>query len=272
MSSASDWTTSDWPSRTLTVGDVDLVVHDSGGDGPAVLLLHGLAGHAFEWWPVVSRLVRTHRVIAFDQRGHGGSTRRPGDVSRDAFVAEVLGVVEALDCAPVLLVGQSMGAHTALLTAAARPDVVRGLVLVEGGVGGGGEAASTEATDWFRGWPLPFPDRAAAVEFFGGGVAGQAWAAGLAETSDGLVPRFDVEVLQRAILAVHAEERWAEWEAVEAPVLLVAAEHGPMVEEMRRMVAAQPHARLVEVAGASHDVHLEAADRIAEEIRGWAGA
>nr|WP_217641551.1 alpha/beta hydrolase-fold protein [Actinopolyspora alba] len=50
------------------------------------------------------------------------------------------------------VVGQSMGAHTALLLAARRPDLVGRLVMVEGDVGGGGDAAA-------RGLPRAFVAR-----------------------------------------------------------------------------------------------------------------
>ena len=62
---------------TVTLNGVDLQVIDSGGDLPTVMLLHGLAGHAEEWDEVARCLTARHRVIAFDQRGQGRSTRRP---------------------------------------------------------------------------------------------------------------------------------------------------------------------------------------------------
>jgi pimeloyl-ACP methyl ester carboxylesterase len=60
---------------------VSLSALDFGGAGPAVVLLHGLAGYAGEWTDTASWLREGHRVLALDQRGHGGangSRRRPG--------------------------------------------------------------------------------------------------------------------------------------------------------------------------------------------------
>jgi pimeloyl-ACP methyl ester carboxylesterase len=96
-----------------------------------VLLLHGLAGHAGEWVDTAAALTDCGQVVALDQRGHGRSETHPGDVSRDAFVADVAFVIDALELAPVVLVGQSMGANTAFLTAAAYPERVAGLVVAE---------------------------------------------------------------------------------------------------------------------------------------------
>lgn len=96
---------------TLDRGDVRLAVTDTGGDGPPVVLLHGLAGSARELLPTAAALADRHRVVLLDQRGHGGSTRRPADVSREAFVADVVEVLERLlPGERVRLVGQSMGA------------------------------------------------------------------------------------------------------------------------------------------------------------------
>ncbi len=68
---------------------VRLFCTDHGGDGPPLLLLHGLAGHCGEWEALAARFAATHRVIAFDARGSGASTRRPGDVTRAAHVSGV---------------------------------------------------------------------------------------------------------------------------------------------------------------------------------------
>jgi alpha/beta hydrolase family protein len=80
---------------------------DFGGAGPAILLLHGLAGHASEWAETAGWLTQGHRVLALDLRGHGGSERTPDDVTRAAHVADVAFVIEGLRLGPVVLVGQS---------------------------------------------------------------------------------------------------------------------------------------------------------------------
>lgn len=100
------------------------------------MLLHGLAGHAGEWEATARPLGRRHRVVAVDQRGHGRSERYPGDVSRAAYVADVVAVIERLGMGAVALIGQSLGGHTAMLTAAACPELVDALILVEAGADG----------------------------------------------------------------------------------------------------------------------------------------
>src|SRR5690349_6794687 len=82
-----------------------------GGSGDhAIILLHGLAGSGQEMMATAEALLPDHRVIAVDQRGHGHSTRRPRDLSREAYVEDVVAVIEQLAGGrPVTLVGQSMG-------------------------------------------------------------------------------------------------------------------------------------------------------------------
>src|SRR6266511_2165482 len=91
---------------------VSLACLDFGGDGPPVLLLHGLAGHAAEWAETAGWLTAYHRVLALEQRGHGRSDRAPTDVSRAAYVIDAVAVIEALALQPVILIGESLGGHT----------------------------------------------------------------------------------------------------------------------------------------------------------------
>ncbi|WP_425471231.1 alpha/beta fold hydrolase [Xylanimonas allomyrinae] len=78
------------------------------GAGPAVVVLHGLAGSASEMVPTAQAL-EGRKVVLVDLRGHGRSTRRPGDLSREAYVRDVVRVIEREANEPVDLVGQSMG-------------------------------------------------------------------------------------------------------------------------------------------------------------------
>jgi pimeloyl-ACP methyl ester carboxylesterase len=126
-----------WSERTIVRDDgIRISCRDWGRSQPPVVLLHGLAGHAGEWDVIARHLSPRHRVVAIDQRGHGASERHPHDRSRAAYVADVIAVLDQLDCRQSVLIGQSLGGHTVMLTAAAHPDLVRALILVEAGPGG----------------------------------------------------------------------------------------------------------------------------------------
>jgi len=239
---------------------VDLACLDFGGSGPPVLLLHGLAGYAGEWAETASWLVRRHRALALDQRGHGHSTRAPDDVSREAHVADVAFVIERLALAPVVLVGQSLGGHLAFLLAARRPDLVRALVVAEAspdadprGVG------AKRVRSWLEGWPVPFPSREEAVAFFGGpSLYAHAWSAGLQRREEGWWPRFDVEVMERTLREGTRRDHWSEWERIACPALVVRAGEGyNSAEDLQAMAARLPGARFRDIPGAGHDLHLD---------------
>jgi pimeloyl-ACP methyl ester carboxylesterase len=167
-----------WMEQRVIRGDVELWCSDTGSDRPAVMLLHGLAGHAGEWSRTVDHLRSTHRVVAFDQRGHGRSTRHPVEVSRDAYVHDVAAVATALGISRMTLVGQSMGGHTAILAAARHPELVERLVLVETGVGGGGPAVTAAVAGLLSSWPVPFVDHSAARACYESGWCGHGVSSG----------------------------------------------------------------------------------------------
>lgn len=257
--------------RTVLRPDgVWIAVTDLGGDGPTVVLLHGLAGSSRELLPTAHALPG-YRVLLVDQRGHGASTRLPDDLSRDAFVGDVVAVIEELvPGRRATLVGQSMGAHTAFLVAAARPDLVEGLVMLEGHVAGNGDPGEAAGLgSYFESWPVPFEDEAAARGFLGDDAIVNAWVADLLQTDDGLVPRFDASVMQRTIEAVH-EPRWQEWEALQVPTLAVFAKHGMFSDaDKDELVRRRPETERVDLADGSHDAHLDAFDEWTDVLHHW---
>lgn len=112
---------------------VELAVTVFGGAGAPVVLLHGLMSCARSWRPRVAALRPYGRVLAPDARGHGRSGRPAGRADADAawspqrLADDVVELLETLE-APAALVGHSMGGVSALLAAAARPDLVSAVV------------------------------------------------------------------------------------------------------------------------------------------------
>ncbi len=236
---------------------VRLACAEHPGLGPPVVLLHGLAGYAGEWEPTAAALAPAHRVLLPEQRGHGRSGRRPADVSGSAFAADVAWWLERLAAAPAVVVGQSLGGQVALLVAARRPELVRGLVVAEASPGF--EPAAVQAVrEWVERWPVPFPSRAAAEAFFDRSPAwAEAWAGGLEARGDGLWPAFDLETLLAALKGVGSEASWEAWAAVRCPALIVHASAGERGDDVARMLEAHPGARAVAIEHAGHDLHLD---------------
>ncbi|GAA4923046.1 hypothetical protein GCM10025777_40340 [Membranihabitans marinus] len=107
-----------------------------------------------------------------------------------------------------------MGAHTAFLAAHARPDLVSQLIMLEGHVAGGKEPEDSQAIgEYFRTWPRFFGSTDEAKQTLGNSPLGRAWTADLEATSEGLQPRFDADIMESTIAAVHYP-RWQEWESL----------------------------------------------------------
>src|SRR4051794_5806973 len=119
------------PARTVLVPDRgEFFVRDSGGPGPAVMLLHGwMFGADTNWFPVFGALQDAgYRVLAMDHRGHGRGLRSPDPFRLVDCAADAAAVVRELGAAPAIAVGYSMGGPVAQLMARDHRDTVAGLV------------------------------------------------------------------------------------------------------------------------------------------------
>jgi pimeloyl-ACP methyl ester carboxylesterase len=258
--------------RTVSASDgVNISYSVFDGAGPAVVILHGLAGSSREFVRTAQALAG-RKVVLIDQRGHGLSTRLPANTSREAFVADVVQVIEVEESNAVDLVGQSMGGHTAMLVAAARPDLVRRLVLLEANEGGGSSNDHTAIGDYFRSWDVPFTTRESASATLGVGPLAQAWVADLQELPNGFCPRFDPDVMVATISAV-AVPRWNEWQTVAARTLVVYADQGMFTEEQKNaFVSRGANVSRTDLADASHDAHLDGFDQWISALRDFVNA
>jgi lipase len=101
-----------------------------------VLAIPGVSSSHTIWRPTVRELVDRDRVcvLAPDLRGRGRSVALPGPYGLEAHVADLLAVLDDADVQNATLVGHSMGAYVATAVATARPDVVAGVVLIDGGL------------------------------------------------------------------------------------------------------------------------------------------
>jgi pimeloyl-ACP methyl ester carboxylesterase len=238
-----------------------MVEEDFGGAGSSVVLLHGLAGYAREWAQTAEWLAHSHRVLALEQRGHGRRGGEIADLSRAAFVNDAAEWLERRELAPAVVVGQSLGGHTAFLLAARRPELVRALIVVEA-TPAADPAAPAAVREWLESWPAPFATHAQAAEFFGGdSLWARTWTDGLVARDGGLWPAFRTETMVAALDEVSRTSYWDEWAAIGCPICVVRAAGGDDSTEYSRMIELQPAARLVEIEDAGHDLHLDQPER-----------
>jgi len=116
---------------TLAVNGVRLGYDVQGQADASVVLVHGSWDARHVWNRIVPLLAGSLRVVAFDRRGHGESTCPPGQGSVHDDVADLAGLIEALDLAPAWVVANSFGASIALRLAAERPGLLRGVAAHE---------------------------------------------------------------------------------------------------------------------------------------------
>ena len=104
-----------------------------GGEGPTLLLIHGIGGDWRTWEPVLDGLARQHRVVAVDLPGHGGSAKGPGDYSLGSLASALRDLGGALGIERATVVGHSLGGGVGMQFAYQFPERCERLVLVSSG-------------------------------------------------------------------------------------------------------------------------------------------
>jgi lipase len=138
------------------------------GDGPTVVLLHGLTASHVSWLFVADALPG-RRLLAPDLRGRGRSNDLPGPYGLATHADDAAAVIRAHADGAVVVVGHSMGAFVAAVLADRHPGLVSAVVLVDGGLPfAPEELAHTDAVvSTIRdGLSLTFPDRAAYLDSY----------------------------------------------------------------------------------------------------------
>mgnify|MGYP001581450171 CR=1 FL=1 len=100
--------------------------------GPALLAIHGITANGQSWQTVATHLPQ-RRVLAPDLRGRGRSNALPGPYGLRQHATDLAALLDADGRGARIVLGHSMGAFAAVALAAARPDLVARLVLVDGG-------------------------------------------------------------------------------------------------------------------------------------------
>ncbi|HZQ36134.1 MAG TPA: alpha/beta fold hydrolase [Dehalococcoidia bacterium] len=204
-------------------------------DAPPIVLLHGITESGLAWRPVAEKLAMRRRVIALDARGHGESGWSADEAyAPDAHFADLTCALAALDVERCLLAGFSMGGAVATICAAARPDLVQRLVIVDAYPAPELSPGSRRVAEWL----------AAALDYAGWLPAG-----------------FDPAIARRMRddLAAGTARRldlWPLWEALSVPATIVRGALSDVLtaEAAAEMLRRQPCARLLTLRGVGHQI------------------
>jgi pimeloyl-ACP methyl ester carboxylesterase len=239
------------------------------GEGPLLVLVHGITSSSNTWERVIPLLAERHTVIAPDLLGHGRSAKPRGDYSLGAYASGLRDLLVALGEPPATVVGHSMGGGIAMQLAYQFPERVERLALVgSGGLGTEVHLLLRAATVPGAEYLVPLLLRRELRGAVGGLAAGlrrlgwhpspdlEGMASGLASLVDDGARRAFVHTA-RSIMdfsgqRVSAEDRLYLAEGV--PTLIVWGARDPMipVAHGRRAHAAMPGSRLEVFEHAGH--------------------
>jgi len=258
------------------------------GEGPVLLLVHGMAGSAATWKQVMPRLARDYTVIAPDLMGHGRSAKPRTDYSLGAHAAAMRDLLVALGIERATVIGQSLGGGIAMQLAYQHPERVERLVLV--GSGGLGR----EVNPILRLVSLPGAEYVMPLLFnsytrdFGNTISmflrrnglrapqvEEAWRAYVSLTEGENRDAF-VKTLRAVVdwsgQSVSAHDRL--YLAAAMPTLIVWGDRDPIipVEHAHLAQAAMPGSRLELFEGCGHFPHSEEPDRFIRVLRDFLAA
>jgi len=109
------------------------VVYRVAGEGPPVVLVHGMLNSSSHWKEVAAELSRDHTVVAPDLIGHGDSAAPRGDYSLGAHAASIRDLLAAIGIDRATMVGHSLGGGVAMQFFYQFPQRVERLVLISSG-------------------------------------------------------------------------------------------------------------------------------------------
>lgn len=230
-------------------------------DAPVLVLGNSLGTTTALWDAQLPALVRHHRVLRYDHRGHGGTPAAPGPYRLDDLADDVLELLDTLGLARVSYAGVSLGAMVGMWLAGHAPERIDRLVLCCT------TAAFASAQPWH--------DRAAAVRAGGtAAIAQQAvsrwftpdFAAGnpdAVRAFEAMVSTVDDEGYASCCDALAALDLRSVLPAIEAPTAVIAGKHDIATPpEHQRLIAEAVPGAVLHTVEAGHLANVEAADDV----------
>ena len=260
------------------------VSYRTGGEGPLLVLIHGITSSAASWEPVLPALAEHFEILAPDLLGHGQSDKPAGDYSLGAHACLVRDLMLALEYGSGTVAGHSLGGGIAMQLAYQFPDLMDRLVLVSSG-GLGREVSLFLRAVTLPGSELVLPLIASQAVLRAGETVARAFgrlglqagsdlgeiARGIASLNDVGARRAFVHTARSVIdvggQRVDARDRLYLAEAM--PSLLVWGEDDPIIPAAHGVRAHElmPRSRLELFEGGGHFPHIDAPLRFAGLMR-----
>jgi pimeloyl-ACP methyl ester carboxylesterase len=260
----------------LTTADGTRLRTLSLGSGSPVVLAHGYATSSLEWHVVARKLAAAgHRVILFDQRGHGQSTIGNDGITSAAMTGDYLTVLEHFDVKGAVIIGHSMGGFLLLRFLLAHPDVVakrlKHAVILASFAGKILEGSPQNRLQ------IPFLRSGAMAAMVGIGPIGRAFVKTLMGTgysdlcAQAFLPEFRAArhgELWPIIKAFGDEDHYPQLKNITLPCTVMVGDRDKTTpafhtQDMARLI---PGAKFVALPGAGHFANWEAADTITQVL------
>jgi pimeloyl-ACP methyl ester carboxylesterase len=256
-----------------------------------VVFVHANGFNAQTYASLLAPLAAGLRILAIDQRGHGATplpTRPDGRRSWIDLRDDLLALLKALDGPPVVLAGHSMGGTVSLLAAGARPDAVKGLVLLDPVimprlVALYALAPWTSGALWKK-MPIAqaamrrravFDDREAVVAAYTGRGAFKTWPeamlvdyvdGGFIDRDDGKVELACAPAWEASNYSAQGHDPWRAIKRVTGPVRILRAETGSTCRAGDSFARRGKDVVIETVAGTSHFLPMERPDLVRDAI------
>ena len=251
---------------------------------PKLVFLHGLMGFALNWRRIAKAFENDFQILAYDQRGHGRTTRRPATgYAPEDYAKDLEEILDALGWNSITLVGHSMGGRASYAFAAQNPKRVTRLVIEDIGPKSYDSGTGVTFTErMLNEVPVPFESKKVAREWFntdflrifGNDKSKQVLAeylyANLTENDQGqAVWRFYEAGVRESVTQGRSHERWDDIEALTMPTLVIRGERSadlplPVFE---KMLTTNAHIQGVQILGAGHWIHSDKPEVFIEVLR-----
>ncbi len=235
------------------------------GDGPVLVLLHGLGGSRLSWEPQLAGLASVYRVVAWDMPGYGASSALGGAVTFTKLADAVAGFLDVIGTEAAHVAGISFGGMIAQYFAARYPSRVLSLTLLstspafglDGSTPDQWRAARLAALDDGR-EPVDFADQLLA-SIAGSHISSEAMAGQRAAMA-----RVPGRAMRSSIDCLVTHDSRALLPTIAAPTLCMVGELDQETPVAYAFALADliPHARLVVVPQAGHLLNAEAPDAV----------
>lgn len=255
----------------LDIGEVTLAYEDTGGDGPAVVFVHGLGGSLYAWWSQLAACAeRGYRGIAYDQRGAGLSDKPEGPYSVERWAGDLVGLLDALGIERVALVGHSVGCMVAEHAALELGERARALVVCGGALRWRPEAGAVFEQRAVLARKGRMDEIAATVATTGLSERARAEDAILHGLLLGLIASND-PAPYAACTEATARGSMRDPEAISCPTLALAGAEDPVTppDFAAAIAAAVPRGESATIEGAAHWSMLERPEAVSDAVLGF---